>query len=93
MVAVTVVLGAGLVAAWIGVAAFLRLPTPLDRLHVVTFVNVAVGAAVTAAAVLTDGVSTRSLKVALLWGLTLIFGALLSHVTARAIFFRDGERR
>ena len=37
-------------AVWLGVLGAARLRDPLDRLHAVTFVNIAGGAAVTAAA-------------------------------------------
>ena len=92
-VAIGILLALGVASAWLGTLAFLRLSTSLERVHVVTFVNFAAGAPVTLAAFLADGISSRSLKVALIWLATLLFGALLSQVTGRAIHLRGGERR
>ncbi|HLH91977.1 MAG TPA: monovalent cation/H(+) antiporter subunit G [Xanthobacteraceae bacterium] len=88
-----IVLGLGVLAAWLGALAFVRLATALERLHAVTFVNVAAGAAIVLAALLTDGVSSRSLKCLLLLVVTLPVGALLTHVTGRALHTRSGEWR
>lgn len=92
-VVVAGLLALGVAAAWLGVAAFLRLATPLERLHVVAFVNVATGGPLTLAAIAAEGVTARTLKCVLIWLTTLLFGALLTHVTGRALFIRDGERR
>ena len=93
MLTVAILLVLGVTAAWIAAAAFVSLPTPLAKLHVVGFVNVvALGLAV-AAAFVTDGVSSRSLKCALIWLATLTTGALMTHVTGRALHLREGERR
>ena len=79
--------------AWLGVIAFVRLRTPLERVHAVTFVNVATGGFVTLAALLSDGVGARSLKCVLIWIATMLTGSLLSHATGRALHLRGGERR
>jgi multicomponent Na+:H+ antiporter subunit G len=86
-------LALAVLAAWIGTLALWRLTTPLGRLHTVTFVNVAGGAALVLAAWLTDGLSPRALKCTAIWLATLLIGALLSHVTGHALHIRDGERR
>lgn len=86
-------LALAVLAAWIGALAFWRLATPLRRLHTVTFVNVAGGAALVVAAWLTDGPSPRALKCTAIWLATLLIGALLSHVTGHALHIRDGQRR
>jgi multicomponent Na+:H+ antiporter subunit G len=88
-----VVLALGIATAWLGALAFVRLKTPLERLHVVTFVNVVTGGAVMVAAFLTEGVTGRTLKCALIWVVTLLVGALLSQVSGRALNLRGGERR
>jgi multicomponent Na+:H+ antiporter subunit G len=80
-------------AAWLGAIAFLRMRTPLDRLHVVTFVNVAAGGFVVLAALLTEGITARTLKCVLIWVAAMLLGACLSHATGRALHLRDGERR
>ncbi len=92
-VAIALCLALAVLAAWIATAGFLRLRTPLERLHAVTFLNVAGGGAVVIAAWLTDGFSPRALKCAALWLATLLIGALLGHVTGHALHIRDGERR
>jgi multicomponent Na+:H+ antiporter subunit G len=90
-VAVGIALALGVLAAWIGAVTLLRL-APLGRIHAVSFVNVAAGAAVTLAAWLQDGPSPRSAKVLLAWIVLMLSGALSAHVTGRAIHPRDGER-
>ncbi len=88
-----VALALGVAAAWLGAIAFVRLRTPLERVHVVTFVNVATGGLMTLAALLADGISGRSLKCIAIWIVTMLIGSLLSHTTGRALHLRDGERR
>ena len=77
-------------AAWLGVAGFAQLRTPLDRMHCVTFVNVVAGTALSAAAFASDGVSYRSLTVLFIVALNLFTGAALSHATGRALVQRRG---
>ncbi len=74
--------------AWFGALGFVRLRGPLDRLHCVAFVNVTVGAALTLAAFAADGLSSRSVKVLLIFALTLLAGAAGAHVTGRALLRR-----
>lgn len=88
-----VALAAAIAMVWLGTIAFLRLRTPLDRLHVVTFVNVAALGLMVVAAFLADGVTSRSLKCAFIWLFVVGGGALLSHATARALHLRGGEWR
>ncbi len=90
---VAIALSLGLATAWLGTIAFVRLRTPLERVHAVTFVNVATGGCVTLAALLADGISGRSLKCVAIWIATMLIGSLLSHTTGRALHLRDGERR
>lgn len=92
-VAVGLLLGAGVLAAWLGTAALVRLGTPFERLHVVTFLNLAAGLPIAIAAVLTGGASAGSIKVVLIFLSTALTGALLGHATARALHLREGERR
>lgn len=91
--AVAIVLGCGVLAAWIGTLGFLRLRTPLDRLHAVTLINVTTGGAILVAAFLSEGATSRTLKCALIYVVMLASGALISHVTGRALHLREGERR
>jgi multicomponent Na+:H+ antiporter subunit G len=92
-IAVAIVLAAMVLTVWLATIAFFRLPTAFQRIHVITFVNVVAGGLAMLAAFLGDGVSSRSLKCAFIWLATLPIGALLSHVTGRALHIREGERR
>ncbi|HET7307573.1 MAG TPA: monovalent cation/H(+) antiporter subunit G [Gammaproteobacteria bacterium] len=78
--------------AWIATLAFLRLRTPFERLHVVTFFNIVTGGAATAAVIAADGFTQRTFKCLLIWLAMVGAGALLSHATARALHLRGGER-
>jgi multicomponent Na+:H+ antiporter subunit G len=88
-VAVGVLLGLSVAACWLGAVGFARLRAPLDRVHCVTFVNVAGGVALVAA-LLADGVSDRSLKILLVLMVNLVGGAAVSHMTGRAVTQRAG---
>lgn len=92
-VVVDILLAVGVACAWLGTAAFLRLRTPFEKLHAVAFVNVAGLGPIVIAAFAADGVSDRSLKCAFIYLATLAGGALLTHVTGRALNLREGERR
>lgn len=92
-VAIAVLLALAVLIAWLSAAAFVRLRTPFEQLHVIPFVNIAAGLPIIIAAWLADGVSSRSLKCLFLWIVTLAVGALLAHVTARALRLREGEGR
>ncbi len=89
-VAVGVLLGLSVAACWLGAVGFARLRAPLDRVHCVTFVNVAGGVALLVAALLADGVSDRSLKILLVLMVNLVGGAAVSHMTGRAVTQRAG---
>lgn len=91
--AIDALLAFAVLSAWIGAIAFLRLRTSLERLHVVTFVNIAAGGAIILAAVLHDGLSARSLQCIFVWIVIVTMGALLAHATASALHMREGERR
>ncbi len=75
-------------AAWLGCVGFARLRSPLDRLHCVTFVNAACGAALVAVAFVADGLSDRALKTLLLVIAALFSGAAVAHATGRALVLR-----
>ena len=92
-IAAEVAMVAAIAMAWLGAIAYLRLPTPLERLHAVTFINVAALGLLVVAAFLADGVTSRSLKCAFIWLFAVGGGALLSHTTARALHLRSGEWR
>ena len=89
--AATILVWLAVAGAWLGTLGFLRLRQPLDRLHCVSFVNVVGGTALLLAAVLQDGLSDRVLKVALLWFVALVSGAVLAHATGRALQARERE--
>lgn len=74
--------------AWLGAAGFARLAWPLDRLHCVTFVNVACGTLTLIAAGLWGGSVDDVIKVAFLITVLLVGGAAIGHATARAIVRR-----
>ena len=61
--------------AWLGVAGFVRLREPLDRLHCVTFVNAGGGVALLAASAAADGLSSRTGTVVLVLAINLLGGA------------------
>ena len=90
-VATDVLLALAVAASWLGAAGLWRLRTSLDRLHCVTFVNVASGLAILIAAILTDGPSTRAAKIVLLSLALLWIGAALAHATGRAVRLRGGK--
>ncbi len=92
-IAIDALLALTVLLVWLGSLAFFRLRTPFERLHVVTFLNVTAIGAVMVMAFLAEGISSRSLKCALIWVATLASGALVSHVTGRALHLREGEHR
>ena len=74
--------------AWLGVAGFVRLREPLDRLHCVTFVNAGSGVAMLAASVAADGLSSRTGTVVLVLAVNLLGGAAGSYAIGRALRMR-----
>ena len=77
-------------AVWIACLASLRLTSALDRMHAVAFLNAAAGFLVTAAGFAADGISGRSLKIALTMTLLVGWSAVLSHAVGRALLVREG---
>ena len=77
---------------WLGCVGFARLRAPLDRLHCVTFVNTVAGTALTVAAFVADGPSTRAIKILLITVVSLTYGAALSHAAGRALWVRAGAK-
>jgi multicomponent Na+:H+ antiporter subunit G len=90
---VAVFLAAAVITTWLAAIAYFRLRTPFQRIHVVTLLNIVAGLGVLIAALLGDGITSRSLKCAFIWFIVVIAGALLAHVTGRALHLREGERR
>jgi multicomponent Na+:H+ antiporter subunit G len=82
---VDALLALAVLACWLGAAGFLRLRSAYDRLHCVTFVNAAAGAAILGAALAADGLSARVGKIAVLVALSLGVGAALAHASGRAL--------
>jgi multisubunit Na+/H+ antiporter MnhG subunit len=88
VIAVGLLLACTVAAAWLAAIGLLRLPTPLARLHGVTFASVACGLPLTIAVLLADGLTDRTLKTLFLLLVMLASGAVLSHATGRAIAYR-----
>lgn len=89
--AVAILLGITVLSVWLGCLGFVRLRTPLDRLHCATFVSVAGGISLTLAVLVQDGLTSRSWKTSALLLLTLFVGSATSHAVGRAIYLRDGD--
>lgn len=87
-VAIEALLGFAVFIAWTTTAAFLRWRSGYDRLHAVTFFNLLAGGAITAAAVIHDGLAARTFQCVLIWLVVAGAGALLSHAIARALRVR-----
>ena len=79
-------------AAWLGALGFLRLRSALDRLHCTTFVLASSGPLLTLAAFLHEGLTPRSLKLAVLVVALLVTGAATTHAVGRALLLRDGPQ-
>lgn len=77
-----------IVVAWVAAAGFVRLRTPLDRLHCVTFVNAGCGLALIAASLAWDGLSNRTGTILLVVALNLLGGAAGSYAVGRALRLR-----
>lgn len=91
-VAIDALLVLAVLACWLGAAGFARLRSPLDRLHCVTFINVAAGLAVFIASFIADGASNRVLKIGMLIAAVLFVGAALAHASGRALLLRATQR-
>lgn len=92
-IALDSLLGLVVLASLIGAVALVRLETPFEKLHTGSFIGAAGGIALMAAGFVADGVTDRSLKLVLIVVVLLIAGAAANHATARALHFREGERR
>lgn len=74
--------------AWLGVAGFVRLREPLDRLHCVTFINAGSGLALLIASLTADGLSSRTGNILLVLAINLLAGAAGSYAIGRALRVR-----
>ncbi|HZT87145.1 MAG TPA: monovalent cation/H(+) antiporter subunit G [Stellaceae bacterium] len=92
-IAVDVLLGLAILAAWVGGFGLLRLRTPLERLHCIAFVNAGAGSLLGIAVWLQDGVTSRSVKTLLVLVILLFAGAAVAHATGRALLLREGSSR
>lgn len=92
-VAIDALLALAVLVGWIMALAFLRLRSGYDRLHAITFFNLVAGGAITAAVVISDGLSARTFQCVLIWLIVVSGGALLSHAIARALRLRGEEQR
>lgn len=87
-IVIEILLAIVVLAAWLGALGLLTLRTPLDRLHCVTFVNVLAGGAFAITAFVSDGLSDRAGKIALMVVLSLLSGAAVAHAVGRALVHR-----
>lgn len=90
--AVAALLAFAVLVAWVMALAFVRMPSQFGRLHAITFFNLVVGGATTAAVVVADGFTARSFQAVLIWLVVVVGGALLSHAIGRALQLRQGGR-
>lgn len=93
MIALDLLLGVAVAAAAVAALAFVRLPTPLERLHPGSFVAIVSGAAFIGAAFVTVGITGQSVKMVLIVVVLILSGALANHAIGRALHMRGGERR
>lgn len=89
-VAIAILLGLSVAASLLGAVAFHRLATPLERLHAGSFATIVSGFPLVVAAFLTEGFAGRPIKLALLYVIIVVSGALANHAVARAIHLRGG---
>jgi multicomponent Na+:H+ antiporter subunit G len=90
--ATDILLAVAVMTSWLAATGLVRLRTPLDRLHCVTFLNVSAGLAVLIAALVTEGATTRTGKLLLLVLAVLWIGAALANATGRALWLRENGR-
>jgi multisubunit Na+/H+ antiporter MnhG subunit len=88
VIAVKLLLVLAVASAWLAAWGLVRLHTPFDRLHCVTFAAIACGLPIAAAVFAADGASDTAFKVLLLVLVMLVSGAVLAHATGRAIGYR-----
>jgi len=89
VIAVSVLLALVVLATWLAVWGFIRLPQVYDRLHCTSFAGIAAGVPLVALAFVADGASDRAFKILLLVALMLVSGAATTHAAARAVAARD----
>lgn len=80
-------------AVWLGCLGFVRLSNAYDRLHCVTFVNVAAGVPLMLACWTNQNASEPILKVVFVLLFALLNGAALGHATGRAVLHRERSRQ
>jgi multisubunit Na+/H+ antiporter MnhG subunit len=85
---IAILLVALVLCTWLACIGFVRLHTPLDRLHCVAFVNVTSGFFLVLVAFAADGLSPRSLKILIMAVLGVLSGAAGAHVIGRAVLQR-----
>ncbi len=92
--AVGVLLGLGVLTAWLAAFRLWRMRAPLDRLHLVAILATGPGFAFLLAALVEEGVATRPIKLLLVLLALLLIGAGLSHAAGSALVRRTaaGER-
>lgn len=90
-IVIAILLGLAVGTTWLSALALLRQPHALDRLHAVSFLNVATGVLVSAAGFAADGISGRSLKILFMMIVLIGAGAVLSHAAGRALLMREGR--
>lgn len=91
MIAIDLLLGLAVLAAWLAAWGFARLSSACDRLHCVTFAGLAAGVPVAAAAFFAKGFASGPVKVLLIILMSAAIGAALAHAAGRAIAVRDAD--
>lgn len=86
--AIAILLVLMVLSAWLGALGFLRLRSPLDRLHAAAFTGVVCGFLLVIVAFLADGASQRACKILLIWMVLLLSGGASSHALGRALLLR-----
>ena len=79
-IAIDALLALAVLVTWVTTAAFLRWRSGYDRLHAITLFNLVGGGAITAAAVVHDGFTSRSFQCVFIWLVVAGAGALLFFV-------------
>ena len=81
-----------IVSSWLGTFNLFRLRTELSWLHALSLVAVLPGACLVLATFAYEGITTRTIKILVLWGFLMLTGAATSQAIANAQAERGGPR-
>jgi multisubunit Na+/H+ antiporter MnhG subunit len=82
-VAIGILLVLLVACCWISAAALLRMPHGMDRLHVVSFLSLAISPLLLAITAMQTGMSVGTAKVAFLWLINALIGVGVAHALGR----------